>query len=73
MPSWKSESIEVNNGNPRSESTMAVSKAGTTACKTEYTVLAEKVNCFISENASSLGTYQVLVLFSESGSVRKNY
>lgn len=65
MPSWKSESIDVNNLNPRSVS-MAFPKEGTTACMTAYTVLAENVNCFISEKASSLGTYtSLLLLFSE--------
>ena len=56
IPSLKSESIAVMYGNPTFASTITFPIEGTKAWNSEYTVLAEKVSCFISENASSLGT-----------------
>ena len=71
IPSLKSESMAVKQGNPRSASMIAVSKDCSNACNTEYIVLAENVNSFISENFSSLGTYTLLLLFSDNGSTYK--
>lgn len=68
-PSLKSESIAVKYGNPSSESTMAVSNDGITACKTEYNVLNPNCACFNSENCSSLGTYTFEDLLSDRKSV----
>lgn len=62
-----------NTGNPRFLSTIAVLSAGRSACNPECNVFVENVNCFTSEKHSSLGTYTLLLLFSDNGSAVRSY
>lgn len=56
MPSLKRPSMAEKYGNSVSESTNTASSEGTTAWRTENTVVAENVALFTDENSSSLGT-----------------
>lgn len=69
-PSSKRESMSENTSKGRSLSTMSAVSAGTNACNPEASVFVLNVNCFTSEKFSSLGTYTVLLLSSDNGSVQ---
>ena len=64
-PSQNSESMAVKCGNPKWGSRSDISSWGSSACITDFRAFAENVTCFTFENASSLGTYTLLLLCSD--------